>query len=130
MLGSINPSPTKWEREGPIAARRWEGEGLPLAEELAALCLRGLWGLHDLYHHRISGDVEVAHHRVGDVLDEAALFLERAAFDGVDENFGHVHLPWVSVENRYSVRERNVSPGRSTVLGKLGSLGEFGKCCV
>jgi hypothetical protein len=32
--------------------------------------------------------------------------------------------------NCHSVRLENSSPGRSTVLGKAGWLGESGKCCV
>ncbi len=30
----------------------------------------------------------------------------------------------------YTVSERNVPPGRRTVLGKSGRFGESGKCCV
>ncbi len=34
------------------------------------------------------------------------------------------------VENRKIVVESNVCPGLSSVVGKLGRLGESGKCCV
>src|SRR5262249_19168185 len=98
---------------------------LPPAEELSALRLPGLWGLHDLHHHRVGGHREVLHDRVGDVLDEAALLLERAAFDGVDDDLRHGFTSHGEMEKRYSVRDRKVSPGRSSVLGKLGSFGEF-----
>ena len=42
------------------------------------------------------------------------------------------HLPDArySTPNRWTVSCRYVSPGRSTVEGNSGRLGESGKCCV
>src|SRR5215468_4850433 len=107
-----SPSPALGrEREGPTA-QQWEGEVLALAEELAALRLRRLRRLDDLHHHRLGGHGEVADDRVGDVLDQAALLLERAALEGVDDDLWHDVTSQEEVEKRYSVRERKASPGR------------------
>src|SRR5215471_19479547 len=127
-----SPSPALGrEREGPMPCY---GHGrvrvLPLAEELAALRFRRLRRLDDLHHHRLGGHGEVADDRVGDVLDQAALLLERAALEGVDDDLWHDVTSQEEVEKRYSVRERKASPGRRTVLGNPGSFGEFGKCWV
>src|SRR5215470_1772772 len=75
-------------RDAP--SRAWR---LALAEEDAALGLRCLRGLHDLHHHRLGGHAEMAHDGLGDVLAEAALLLDRAAFDGVDDDLGHGSPP-------------------------------------
>ena len=61
----------------------------PFAEKHAALGLGRRLRFHDFHHHRIDGDGEVLHHRIRDILDEAALLLERSSLDGVNLDFRH-----------------------------------------
>src|SRR6516164_2661804 len=62
-------------------------------KENAALRLGGRLRFHDFDHHRFGRNGEVLHHRIGDVLDQRALLIERAALDGVHVNFRHIGLP-------------------------------------
>src|ERR1700738_1931695 len=64
-----------------------------VAEQDAALGLGVLGGLHDLHHHRVGRNLEVLHHRVGDVLHQAPFLLDRPPFDRVDVDFRHIVLP-------------------------------------
>src|SRR6516162_7944803 len=62
-------------------------------KENAALRLGGRLRFHDFDHHRFGRNGEILHHRIGDVLDQRALLIERAALDGVHVNFRHIGLP-------------------------------------
>src|SRR5262249_56174707 len=64
-----------------------------LAEENAALCLGSRLGFHDFHHHGLGRNGEILHHGVGNVLDQRALLVERAALDGVDVDLRHGGLP-------------------------------------
>src|SRR5262249_2588715 len=82
----------------PAASHRAERElarGLSphFAEQDSALRLRGRLGFHDLDRHSIDRDGEIFHHRIGDVLDQGALLLERAALDGMNIDFRHCRSP-------------------------------------
>src|SRR5580692_3289788 len=75
--------------------RRWKaGASAPghLAEQHAALALRGLGGLDQRHGDLLGRGVGVLHHRGGDVLHQAALLLERAAFENIDDDFRHTVL--------------------------------------
>src|SRR5262249_24395445 len=74
----------------------WIAAGSPahFAEQNAALRLGGRLRFNDFHHHRLSRNGEILHHRIGDVLDQRALLIERAALDGVDVDFRHVGLPF------------------------------------
>src|SRR5262245_52081187 len=74
----------------------WIAAGSPahFGKENAALRLGGRLRFHDFHHHRLSRNGEILHHRIGDVLDQRALLIERAALDRVDVDFRHVRLPF------------------------------------
>src|SRR5262245_23490915 len=74
----------------------WIAAGSPahFGKENAALRLGGRLRFHDFHHHRFSRNGEILHHRIGDVLDQRALLIERAALDGVDVDFRHIGLPF------------------------------------
>src|SRR5215471_14902348 len=83
------PAAARVQRNGPsrLVARMVAGSPAHFAEENAALRLGGWFRLHDFHHHRFSRNGEILHHRIGDVLDQRALLIERAALDGVDVDF-------------------------------------------
>src|SRR5262245_14385717 len=74
----------------------WIAAGSPahFAEQNAALRFGGRLRFNDFHHHRLSRNGEILHHRIGDVFDQRALLIERAALDGVDVDFRHVGLPF------------------------------------
>jgi hypothetical protein len=74
-----------------------------IAEQKSTLGLRGLRRFHDLHHHGFGTDVEVAHHRVGDVLDQRTLLVDRSSLDRINIDFGHrvlLGLPCRSANRR------------------------------
>src|SRR5262249_13042594 len=81
------PDRSRFQAEITLAFRR------ALAEEHAALGLVGLRRFQDLHHHRLGIDLEVPHHRLGDVLDQGPLLVERASLDGMDVDFRHGFPP-------------------------------------
>src|SRR5690348_9601036 len=74
---------------GPVARPRRSGlRSAPLlAEQDAAFHLVLLLGLDDRHHHGAGLDLVVLHHRVGDVLHQAALLIERAPAERIDDDF-------------------------------------------
>src|SRR5262249_48806751 len=84
-------SPGRYRAKRLRAARR--RSPAHFGKENAALRLGGRLRFHDFHHHRFGRNGEVLHHRIGDVLDQRALLIERAALDGVHVNFRHIGLP-------------------------------------
>src|SRR5215831_12792087 len=77
---------------GPAARCRMRLPCL-LAEQDAALHLVLLLGLDEGHHHGAGLDLVVLHHRLGDVLHQGALLIERAPAERIDDDFWHVSLP-------------------------------------
>src|SRR3982074_2421812 len=67
-----------------------------LAEQDAALHLVLLLGLDERNHHGGGLDLVILHHRIGDVLHQSALLVERAPAERIDDDFRHVLSPFGS----------------------------------
>src|SRR5215469_9125859 len=63
-----------------------------LAEQNAAFCLRRLRSLDQGYGHLLGGRAGILDHGLRDVLHQAALLLERAALNEIDDDFRHFSL--------------------------------------
>src|ERR1700682_3783575 len=61
-----------------------------LAEQDAALHLVLLLGLDDRHHHGAGLHLVVLHHRIGDVLHQPALLVERAPAERINHDFWHI----------------------------------------
>src|SRR6516225_5780745 len=62
------------------------------AEQNAAFCLRRLLSLDQRYGHLLGGRAGIFDHGLRDVLHQAALLLERAALNEIDDDFRHLSL--------------------------------------
>src|SRR5262249_35289347 len=94
----------------------WIAAGSPahFGKENAALRLGGWFRFHDFHHHRFSRNGEILHHRIGDVLDQRALLIERAALDRVDVDFRHVRLPFCASHEGTIATAPNIGRRRGT----------------
>src|SRR5215471_2372467 len=63
-----------------------------LAEQYAAFHLVHLLGFHERHYHGARVDLEILHHRVGDVLHQSPLLVERAPPEGIDHDFRHCSI--------------------------------------
>src|SRR5215208_520010 len=63
--------------------------GAHFAEQDAAFHLGLLLRLHQRHHDGVGRHREILHHRVGDVLHQSALLLERASPERIDDHFRH-----------------------------------------
>src|SRR5258708_20279138 len=84
-------SPRRYRAKRLRAERR--GSPAHFGKKNAALRLGGRLRFHDFHHHRFGRNGEIFHHRIGDVLDQRALLIERAALDAVDIDFRPIRLP-------------------------------------
>src|SRR5512140_1424243 len=89
-----------------------------LAEQHPALHLVLLLGLDDRHHHGAGLALVVLHHRVGDVLHQSALLIERAPAERIDDDFWHVSLPALRNTAQYGTARTIVQArhGRSVSL--------------
>src|SRR5262249_26963208 len=87
-------------------------------KENAAFRLGGRLRFHDFHHHRFGRNGEIFHHRIGDVLDQRALLIERAALDGVDVDFRHSGLPLCASHRGTIPTARNIGRRTSGLTGR------------
>src|SRR5215471_15909383 len=77
------------------------GSARLLAEQDAALHLVLLLRLDERHHHGTGLDLVVLHHRLGDVLHQGALLIERAPAERIDDDFWHVVAPCLPNGSKY-----------------------------
>src|SRR5712671_3797210 len=87
-----------------------------LAEQDAALHLVLLLGLDERDHHGGGLDLVILHHRVGDVLHQSALLIERAPAERIDDDFRHVLSPFGSGRSVQRIA-RGLTPRRPQPYG-------------
>src|SRR6267154_1618626 len=87
-----------------------------LAEQDAALHLVLLLGLDERDHHGGGLDLVILHHRVGDVLHQSALLVERAPAERIDDDFRHVLSPFGSGRSVQRIA-RGLTPRRRQPYG-------------
>ena len=64
--------------------------GLPhLRKEYSAFCLVGFWRFQKRDHDGRRLDLEIFDESIRDIFTQRALLLDRAAADGIDDNFRH-----------------------------------------
>jgi len=96
------------------------------AEQNAAFCLRRLRSLDQRYGHLLGGRAGIFDHGLRDVLHQAALLLERAALNEIDDDFRHLSLSMSALlpacRTRSSLcaeREIGLPQERARTIGKF-----------
>src|SRR5262252_10391987 len=96
------------------------------AEQNAAFCLRRLRSLDQRYGHLLGGRAGIFDHGLRDVLHQAALLLERAALNEIDDDFRHLSLSMSALlpacRTRSSLcaeREIDLPQERARTIGKF-----------
>src|SRR5580658_5125680 len=138
-LRSLMRNPRRWKARphGPadaastthLLAHVLHGEPVPtspgqalavcFAEQHAAFHLVLLFRLDERHHDGGGLDLVILHHRVGDVLHQRALLVERASAEGIDNDFRHISSPWIPMAARSTARQEPLFKGALVLIRPL-----------